>query len=112
MQQLRKLLDTADTPPGILVVALAGAEKLLAGNDAQDRDYADPEYQRLADRQESIGWANMLKGRISKTWGEQQRTFQHPPAKDADKWCKSLTLFMLQKIFAIVAATQRRPTRP
>jgi len=97
LQKLWALLDTENTPTGIMIVTLDGAETLFLGQAAGIREYEDPEYGRWADRQAAIGWANMLKGRISMAWITSQQHHQTPPAKDPSKWGKALALFMLQQ---------------
>ncbi len=84
-----------------MMVALAGAEALFQGRPDELREYVDPECRQIAAKQAAIGWANMLKGRLSKSWSACQSRHLRQPAKDPSKWSKDLALFMLQQFLLL-----------
>jgi len=84
----------------MMMVAVAGAETLFHGQDAHLPEYVDPVNQCLASRQAAIGWDNLLRGRISKSWSSLQQ--QHRAGGDRDgKWVKKLAMFLLQQFLAL-----------
>jgi len=100
LQKLCALLDEEGKPVGVMMVAVAGAETLFQGQDAHLQEYVDPVNQRLASRQAAIGWDNLLRGRISKTWSSLQQ--QHRAGGEQDgKWAKKLAMFLLQQFLAL-----------
>ena len=65
--KLQKYLDTIKTENTIMIIVINGLEQYVKQQSLQPNDYSD-RYTTLIQRQNTIGWFNLLKGQFTKEW--------------------------------------------
>ena len=94
---LRKKLIELKTAPPLQILLLGTLRAVLDGHDPNTIPIIEP-LQHLATSQVSIGWTNLLKGRLSKEWAiAQQAHLGNRMSNDKSTWTTAVIDHLFQQ---------------
>jgi hypothetical protein len=95
--KLRKDMDDLNTHPGLQELLLEGIKSVLEGRDA-NTIHIPAGVEAVAQAQSSIGWTELLKGRMSIKWSQVQQQYlgAFDPKKNGTTWTVNMIRTILK----------------
>jgi len=72
VQSIRKTCDYIDTRPMLMDILLDGMSNWFDGGDVLEPNLYPPQYHRLINQQNNVGWRQLFSGRMSREWSRLQ----------------------------------------